>query len=144
MKKKPTKNKGGRPKGTTKDKVRNDLITESNTNKSLSESMAKYIKANSAGIGCPHLKEQKLSPIINKYLDDLNDVSVNYTKQQMVNDLIAILKSGSSHGASLLVELLGFNNASESFIINQVTYEDVECQEPVSKGKLDVKTGKYI
>lgn len=123
-----------------------ELDLKDNSNRSLSESMANFIKgkAREHAIGAPHLRADKLALLIEEYLNNLGAVKQDYTRDQLINDLILMVKQGKPQASTILIDMLGFNNAQETFKFNIVNFGDLPEVEASDFREINLSTGKRV
>jgi hypothetical protein len=77
------------------------------------------------------LDKDRLTESIVIYLDSLTDLPVVYSRNQMINDLILLLKNGNSSCATILADLLNFRDVTSEYKLNMINYKDIKPVENI-------------
>jgi len=73
-----------------------------------------------------------VSAFIQEFFDTLANIDM-YDRNQLIMDLILMVKSGKPEASKILIEMLGFNAASEKYVMNTINYADVSIDEDFFK-----------
>ena len=63
---------------------------------------------------------------IEQYLQSIEELPITYTRNQMIADLIILLKKGNAGVSGTLVDMMGFSKVQDAYIINTINYGDIE------------------
>lgn len=99
--------------------------------KALSNGIAEFLSTESKHLDCkPYLKasakQEDVARSIEAYLRTIDDLPVTYTRNQLIADLITLIKNGNGAVSGTLIDLMGFNKVQDTYIINTINYENIK------------------
>lgn len=73
--------------------------------------------------------KEEIHASITQYFRDLGEVDEAYSRQQLLQDLINMVKAGNAAAAKQLTELQGFDAMAETYEINRIDFSDVNVDD---------------
>lgn len=73
--------------------------------------------------------KEEIHDSITEYFKNLGEVDEAYSRQQLLKDLITMVKDGNAAAARQLTDLQGFDAMSETYEINNINFKDVDIDD---------------
>jgi len=73
----------------------------------------------------PVAKKEFLIRSILEHCETAENIAL-YNRNQLIADLILMVKAGKAEGAKILIDMLGYNAASEKYVMNRINFGDLE------------------
>jgi len=93
--------------------------------RNFARSLLDHIRSKSGRALSKTIEDVQYIEWIVEYLEEVKDITVNYTKNQFLLDLINLLKNGQGSVAKPLIDMLGFEGVRDDLSITFVDYKDI-------------------